>query len=98
VGEEGVANVVNAFIEAGAQSVVSTLWEVEDRSTAQLMIAFYGNLSHRESKAEALREAQLKSLKSGDSPYFWAGFELVGEPSATLFPDTRSAFTSRSGQ
>ena len=41
VGEEGVANIVNAFIEAGAQSVVSTLWEMEDRSTAQLMMAFY---------------------------------------------------------
>ena len=40
VGEEGVANIVNAFIEAGAQSVVSTLWELEDHSTAQLMIDF----------------------------------------------------------
>lgn len=98
VGEEGVANVVNAFIEAGAQSVVSTLWEVEDRSTAQLMIAFYGNLSRRESKAEALREAQLRSLKSGDAPYFWAGFELVGEPSTTLFPDSKSTSSFRSGQ
>ena len=47
VGEEGVANIVNAFIEAGAQSVVSTLWEMEDRSTAQLMIAFYRHLSHQ---------------------------------------------------
>lgn len=98
VGEEGVANVVNAFIEAGAQSVVSTLWEMEDRSTAQLMIAFYGNLSRRESKAEALREAQLRSLKSGDPPYFWAGFELDGEPSATLFPDSKSTSSFRSGQ
>lgn len=45
VGEEGVANIVNAFIEAGAQSVVSTLWQMEDHSTAQLMIAFYKHLS-----------------------------------------------------
>jgi CHAT domain-containing protein len=85
VGEEGVANIVNAFIEAGAQSVVSTLWEVEDRPTAQLMIAFYRNLSRGESKAEALREAQLELLKSGNAPYYWAGFELDGEPDATLF-------------
>ncbi len=40
VSEEGVDNIVNAFIEAGAQSVVSTLWDVEDHATAQLMISF----------------------------------------------------------
>jgi CHAT domain-containing protein len=98
VGEEDVANIVNAFIEAGAQSVVSTLWEMEDQSTAQLMIAFYRHLSHRESKAEALREAQLELLKSGDPPYFWAGFELDGEPNATLFTDSKSTPPFRSGQ
>jgi CHAT domain-containing protein len=94
VGEEGVANVVNAFIEAGAQSVVSTLWEMEDHSTAQLMIAFYANLSRRETKTEA----QLRSLKSGDPPYLWAGFELDGEPNATLFTDSKSTSSFRSGQ
>ncbi len=98
VGEEGVANVVNAFIEAGAQSVVSTLWAVEDHSTAQLMIAFYGNLRHGQTKVEALREAQLSSLKSGDPPYFWAGFELDGEPNAALFANSKSTSSFRSGQ
>ena len=41
VGEDGVANIDNAFIEAGAQSVVSTLWQLEDHATTQLMIDFY---------------------------------------------------------
>src|SRR6185437_8412827 len=85
VGEEGVANIVNAFIEAGAQSVVSTLWEVEDRATAQLMINFYRQLGNGEGKAEALRQAQLQMLHTGAPPYYWAGFELVGEPSGSLF-------------
>jgi CHAT domain-containing protein len=98
VSEEGVDNIVNAFIEAGAQSVVSTLWEMEDHSTAQLMIDFYQHLSLREAKAEALRDAQLQLLKSGDPPYFWAGFELAGEPSATLFADSTSISSFRSGQ
>jgi CHAT domain-containing protein len=98
VGEEGVANIENAFIEAGAQSVVSTLWEIEDRSAAQLMIAFYGHLSRGETKVEALREAQLELLNSGDPPYFWAGFELDGEPNASLFADSRSTPSFRSGQ
>lgn len=97
-GEDGVANIVNAFIEAGAQSVVSTLWEMEDRATAKLMITFYGHLSGGEGKAEALREAQLELLKSGNPPYFWAGFELDGEPSATLFRNPRSTSSVRSSR
>jgi CHAT domain-containing protein len=98
VGEEGVANIVNAFIEAGAQSVVSTLWEIEDRRTAQLMIGFYRYLSQRVGKAGALREAQLELLKSGAPPYYWAGFELDGEPNGTLFADSKSTLPLRSGQ
>ena len=96
VGEEGAANIVNAFIEAGAQSVVSTLWELEDHATAQLMTAFYANLSHREGKAEALRQAQLEMLNSGAPPYYWAGFVLDGEPNANLFPETGTNLSSRS--
>jgi CHAT domain-containing protein len=72
VGEEGVENVVNAFIEAGAQSVVSTLWELQDHSTAELMANFYAHLGRHEGKAEALRQAQLAMLNSGASPYYWA--------------------------
>ena len=98
VGEEGVANIVNAFIEAGAQSVVSTLWELEDHSTAQLMIDFYQNLGRGEGKAEALRHAQLDLLKSGDPPYFWAGFELDGEPSTPLFTSSTSNLSLRSSR
>jgi CHAT domain-containing protein len=65
VGEEGAANIVNAFIEVGAQSVVSMLWELEDYATAHLMTDFYADLSHREEKAEALREAQFEIPNSG---------------------------------
>ena len=50
VGEEGVADIVNAFIEAGAQSVVSALWEINDQATAKLMIDFYRQLGRGESK------------------------------------------------
>jgi CHAT domain-containing protein len=88
VGEEGAANIVNAFIEAGAQSVVSTLWELEDHATAHLMTEFYADLSHREEKAEALREAQLEILNSGAPPFYWAGFVLDGEPNGNLFPES----------
>jgi CHAT domain len=85
VGEEGVANIVNAFVEAGAQTVVSTLWELEDHATAHLMTVFYDHLGRAEGKGQSLREAQLQMIASGDPPYFWAGFEVVGDPTGSLF-------------
>jgi CHAT domain-containing protein len=84
VGEDGVANIVNAFIEAGADSVVSTLWELEDHATEQLMTAFYSNISKGESKGDALRDAQRELLRKGYSPYYWASFELVGNAQGTI--------------
>jgi len=88
VGEEGVANIVNAFIDAGGETVVSTLWQIDDRATAQLMIDFYRHLGRGEGKADSLRQAQLDMLNSGEPPYFWAGFELDGEPTGSLFSRT----------
>jgi len=98
VGEEGVANIENAFIDAGAQSVVATLWQVEDQATAHLMTSFYENLGHREEKAEALRQAQLELLHDGAPPYFWAGFVLDGDPSGGVFPGVSREVSLRSGQ
>ena len=98
VGAEGVENIVNAFIEAGAQSVVSTLWELQDHSTAQLMANFYANLGRHEGKAEALRQAQLAMLKSGVPPYYWAGFELDGDPTAALFDPADTEIATRSSR
>ncbi len=84
VGQEGVANLVGAFVEAGAQSVVSTLWELEDHSTSRLMKAFYERLAQHEDKANALRHAQLTLSMAGLAPYYWASFELVGNPTGTV--------------
>ncbi len=84
VGEADVANVVNAFIEAGADSVVSTLWDLEDESTEHLMTMFYSRLALHERKVDALRSAQLDLLHQGLPPYFWASVQIVGDPSGTF--------------
>jgi CHAT domain-containing protein len=84
VGEAGIANLVNAFIEAGADSVVSTLWELEDHSTEHLMAMFYSQLAQHTRKVDALRTAQLDLLNQGLPPYFWASFQIVGDPDGTL--------------
>jgi len=98
VGEEGVASIVNAFIEAGSQSVVSTLWELEDHATAHLMTTFYDHLGRNEEKAEALRQAQLEMLHSGSPPYYWAGFVLDGDPNGSLFRAPVNNLSARSSR
>ena len=84
VGQAGVANLVNAFIEAGADSVVSTLWDLEDHSTEYLMSLFYAQLARHTRKVDALRTAQLVFLNRGLAPYFWAGVQIVGDADGNL--------------
>ncbi|MGR3278963.1 CHAT domain-containing protein [Acaryochloris marina NIES-2412] len=67
-------------IQAGAKSTIASLWLVEAQSTAELAEQFYESLLNGQTKAEALRDAQLKLLKSPDTqhPYFWSSFLLSG--------------------
>ncbi len=69
-----------AFNYAGVPSVVATLWNVSDEATAILMDGFYRNLKVLD-KAEALRKAQLKLLKTSrnNNPYYWGAFYLIGD-------------------
>lgn len=74
----------DAFSKAGAASVVGTLWRVADRSSAELLTAFYSGLTDAQkplSKARALQVAQLQLLRSPEyrRPFYWAPFVLVGE-------------------
>ncbi|MDY6877281.1 MAG: CHAT domain-containing tetratricopeptide repeat protein [Chloroflexota bacterium] len=85
-GGDELLGLMRAFLSAGAASLVLTSWVVEDRSTAQIMEAFYQKLAHGWTKGQALRHAQLQFLQgrgeqkgAGYShPYFWAPFFLVG--------------------
>jgi CHAT domain-containing protein len=72
-------------IRAGARSTLASLWNVEDRSTAEFMRRFYGKLLDENlSKAEALREVQIDFIRNRTEssiyfrPYFWAPFTLIG--------------------
>jgi CHAT domain-containing protein len=75
---------VNAFIEAGAETVVSTLWELEDQTTEHLMTNFYSHLARHERKVDALRAAKIELLDEGLPPYYWASFQVVGDPNGKL--------------
>ncbi len=76
---DDVVGLTRGFLYAGARSIVSTLWSVDDRATAELMRAFYGNLPTT-GKRDALRQAQLKARETFAHPFFWAAFQLVGRP------------------
>jgi len=84
---EGSQGFSRAFLAAGAAASVTSLWRVVDASTAEFMKQFYFGLSRGQSKAEALRNAKLKFLRSGSTlshPRYWAPFVLSGNGSSPI--------------
>lgn len=86
-GQEGVNDLARTFLMAGANSVVASLWTVDDRSTATLMEAFYRHLPTSRHVAAALRNAQLDMLNQfgrDAAPYYWAAFMVIGDGSRRI--------------
>ncbi len=80
---EGVMSLARGFAYAGANSLVASLWKVNERSTATLFAHFYQYLGEGKTKSEALRLAKLSTLENAESdirqsPYYWAGFVFMG--------------------
>jgi CHAT domain-containing protein len=76
---EGLIGFSWAFLRAGARRVVAGLWDVDDRSTADLMDRMYGALAAGDPPARALRRAKLSLLADGGTaarPYNWGAFEM----------------------
>jgi CHAT domain-containing protein len=80
---EGMIGLTRAFLYAGSESVMVSLWNVNDIATASLMKAFYKNLKQGLNKDEALRQAKLELIHGRQQawrhPYYWAAFVLVGD-------------------
>jgi CHAT domain-containing protein/Tfp pilus assembly protein PilF len=79
---EGLIGLTRGFMYAGSPRVVSSLWRVDDRATAELMKRFYsGMLKDGLRPAAALRASQVSMLKEKrwSSPHYWAAFTLQGE-------------------
>ena len=73
---EGLVGFAWAFFQSGARNVVTSLWDVSDRSTADLMDRFYSGIEAGKPYAEALREAKIETIRSYPKPYYWAPFQL----------------------
>jgi CHAT domain-containing protein len=78
---EGVFGLRRAFVVAGAETLLMSLWQVADDATKDLMVSYYARLARGESRADALRDAQLAMLKDPRTahPFFWAAFISSGE-------------------
>jgi len=80
---EGVIGLTRAFFYAGAQSLVVSLWNVNDAATAEMMKQFYTNLRNGMARDEALRQAKLGLMRANSAwrhPYYWAPFVFMGLP------------------
>jgi tetratricopeptide (TPR) repeat protein len=86
---EGLVGFAWAFLRAGARRVIAGLWDVDDRSTAELMDTLYGRLAAGDGAPRALRQAKLELISRGGTtakPYYWAPFQVF---TVALTPSAR---------
>ena len=83
VSGEGVFGLQRGFKKAGVNTILMSLWEVDDEATSLLMTSFYKELAKGKSKSDSLKAAQkaVKNHKGKDfsSPFYWAAFILLDE-------------------
>jgi CHAT domain-containing protein/NTP pyrophosphatase (non-canonical NTP hydrolase) len=78
VGGDELLGLSRGLLYAGARAVLVTLWDVNDKSTAEFMKAFYQHLQAAPDKAIALQRAMRDLRETHPHPYYWAPFELIG--------------------
>lgn len=81
---EGMISLAHAFNYAGSQSILTSLWEIDEASSSQILASFYEHLADGKSKDAALRLAKLDYLRVAEGrtlhPQYWAGLVLMGDP------------------
>lgn len=76
---EGVYGLQRAFLVAGAEALIMSLWKVDDAATQQLMSGFYSNWIKLGDKQKAFKQAQLQLMNQHKDPYFWGAFVMMGQ-------------------
>jgi len=81
-GGDEIVGLTRALLYAGSSGVISTLWDISDQASAEVMEEFYKRLLAGAPAADALRGAQIAMLTSFDhsDPKYWAAFNLTGDP------------------
>jgi CHAT domain-containing protein len=82
---EGIMSLSRSFLQAGAPSVVHSLWPVEDAKSREIMVGFYGELKKGHAKSSALSRVKRQYLDQQPPfythPYYWAAFQITGDTS-----------------
>lgn len=83
---EGIMSLSRGFLYAGCPSIITSLWSVNDKAAADIVINLHDNLLEGQSKHDALRSAKLQYIESVPNrlraPYYWGAFVHVGNPKA----------------
>ena len=89
---EGILSLARGFIYSGSQSVVMSMWEIEDKSGTKIVEMFYKNLKKGYTKSLALKKARIEFLKDVDllrsHPYFWSALVVYGNNSPLYYSKT----------
>ncbi len=75
---QGVYGLRRALMVAGTETLVTSLWKVDDDATSELMAGYYHHLLAGQGRAAALRQAMLDLRKKHPHPHFWAPFIALG--------------------
>lgn len=76
---EGVYGLQRAFLVAGAEAMIMSLWKVDDTASQQLMKNFYANWIRLRNKQKAFKQAQLQLMTKYREPYYWGAFVMMGQ-------------------
>lgn len=87
---EGIISLARGFLYAGARSLITTLWSINEGTNLRLIESFYGHWADGRDKDEALRRAKLDHLAGSDRlrahPVYWAALAPIGEMQGTMGP------------
>jgi CHAT domain-containing protein len=81
---EGVMSLARGFFNAGAKSVVSSLWDINEKASNDVIQEFYKNIANGDTKSAALQKAKLTYIQQNEntseaSPYYWSGLTITGD-------------------
>ncbi len=82
---EGMISLAHAFNYAGSESILTSLWKIDEQSSAKIIESFYKNIKKGMPKDEALQQAKLNYIANAEgrtiNPEYWAGLVLIGDTS-----------------
>lgn len=92
---EGMISLAHAFNYAGSESILTSLWKIDEKSSAQIIENFYGYIKKELPKDEALQKAKLDYIATAQgrtiAPQYWAGLVLIGDTSPIDLQTTSSS-------